>query len=105
MFYFIFVFDLQDQSKNIYVSTDGNDSCPGMLDQPFKTIQKALDAAVETKVKGILIKKGGYQLIKPLTLLPSDSSGDSLKITNCSNDKVIIHFPEKILNRQRFLLL
>jgi hypothetical protein len=77
-------------SQNLYVSPEGNDSFPGTLNQPFKTIQKALDVAVESKVKAILLKEGVYQLEKPLKLLPANSSDDSLKIMNYANDKVVI---------------
>lgn len=77
--------------KTLYVSPDGNDSNTGTLDQPFKTIQKAIDAVVVSEAKAVLLKEGVYQLEEPLQLLPAHSSDDGLKISNYSKDKVVIN--------------
>jgi hypothetical protein len=73
-----------------YVSPDGLDTNPGTLDQPFKTIQRALDAAIAVKVKAIYLKEGIYQLEEPLQILPAHSSDEGLTITGYSKDRVVI---------------
>jgi hypothetical protein len=76
--------------KTLYVSPDGKDSNPGTTELPFKSIQKALDTAAEIEAEAVLLKKGVYQLEKPLQLLPAHSSKGGLLITNYANDKVVI---------------
>ena len=49
---------LQTEGKTYYVSPSGNDSNPGTIDQPFKTIQHAADVAVAGET--VLIRDGVY---------------------------------------------
>jgi len=49
---------LQTEGKTYYVSPSGNDSNPGTIDQPFKTIQHAADIVVAGET--VLIRDGVY---------------------------------------------
>jgi hypothetical protein len=98
----MFLICIQGHSqKTLYVSPDGMDSNPGTMDQPLKTIQKALDAAAALTAEAVLLKKGVYQLEKPLQLLPAHSSKGGLLITNYSNDKVVISGDREITGWKR----
>lgn len=80
----------------LFVSPDGNDSNSGTINRPFKTIQHALDAAIDSQVKIIFLKEGIYQLEEPLQLLPDHSSDDSLIITSYPNHKVVFNGGKEI---------
>jgi len=68
---------------------NGDDSNPGTLDKPFRTIQKARDTIRETNAKGITvyIRKGVYYLSKPLEFNQYDS-GNTYR--SYPGEKVII---------------
>jgi len=71
----------------LYVSPDGNNANSGTKEQPFKTIQKALDQAAESNVESILLKEGVYQLEAPIVLQPKHSGK---KISNFDHGRVVI---------------
>lgn len=64
----LLMFSLNTRAQQmIYVSPDGNDSHPGSIHQPFKTMEKALDAA-STSHTEIVLMEGTYYLEKTLEL-------------------------------------
>jgi hypothetical protein len=73
--------------KNYYVSLSGNDSNPGTITSPFKTIQKACNSIASGDT--INIMKGTYN-----EMVAIYKGGDSLKgyvtIRNFQNDTVIV---------------
>jgi hypothetical protein len=70
-----------------YVATDGSDTYPGTLGQPFATLDKAR-SGVRDRIKGgleedvlVLIRGGTYHLEKPFFLGPKDSGTREHSIT------------------------
>jgi hypothetical protein len=90
------------QAQALYVSLKGNDANPGTEQQPFQTIQKAIDASVGKNIHYIYLKEGVYLLEKPLVIKPEHSGGDEyLNIQNYGSDKVIISGGKKIAGWQQ----
>jgi hypothetical protein len=67
---FLFVSVLN--GKTFYVSTTGNDSLPGTIDQPFKTITKALGSSIVAG-DSIIVRGGIYTLTSTITINTSVS--------------------------------
>ena len=89
LFQFVFPQNLQAQvTEKYYVSTNGNDSHPGTIRKPFKTIQKALSQGGNHTE--IILKQGIYYLGEPLILSPENIKMESLKIQAEEGEKVII---------------
>jgi len=65
LFSFLFVSVLN--GKTFYVSTTGNDTLPGTIDQPFKTITKALSSSI-VKGDSIIVRGGVYTLTSTITI-------------------------------------
>ena len=70
-----------------YVATNGDDSNPGTVNQPWRTIQKATDtvAAGET----IMVREGTYN--ESVNISRSGQSGNPITLTNYDNDRVTIN--------------
>lgn len=72
-------------TANFFVATDGSDSNPGTLAQPFLTIGKA-QAAVRALPKSgqsqvtVMIRQGTYTLSQPLSFTSADSGNNGLEI-------------------------
>lgn len=89
-FLFNFLFSVS-QPITFYVSPKGDNSNPGTIKKPFRTIQKALDESAAAEVDFIHLMEGEYQLTEPLILRPGHSGNkDYLRIDNYANDKVIV---------------
>ena len=58
--------------KTFYVSTTGNDTLPGTIDQPFKTITKALSSSIVAG-DSIMVRGGIYTLTSTITINTSIS--------------------------------
>ncbi|MHC4122595.1 MAG: right-handed parallel beta-helix repeat-containing protein [Planctomycetota bacterium] len=75
----VFIFMVQAQAVDFYVSPKGSDDNPGTEKKPFVTIQKAKDAVRNLKkIKTdcgitVLIRGGTYNLDESLTFTPEDS--------------------------------
>ena len=65
LFSFLFVSALN--AKTFYVSTTGNDTLPGIFDQPFKTITKALGSSIVAG-DSIIVRGGVYTLTATITI-------------------------------------
>ncbi|HYH03933.1 MAG TPA: right-handed parallel beta-helix repeat-containing protein, partial [Bacillota bacterium] len=74
----------------LYVATYGNDSNPGTIDKPFKTIQKA--DSVATPGITIYVRSGVYSYSAPLTLSKSGSAGKLIKLWAYPGEKVLLDF-------------
>jgi hypothetical protein len=68
------------QHKTFFVSTEGNDSNPGTIKQPFATLEKARDAINDIKNNGrlagpvtVYLRGGTYRLQQTFLLEPQDS--------------------------------
>src|ERR1035437_4381347 len=73
------------QAAALYVSPAGDDSNPGTLQAPFKTITNARDAvkAINTNMKEdifVYLRGGNYHLTSPINFTPADggSGGDRI---------------------------
>ncbi|MFW6277633.1 MAG: DUF1565 domain-containing protein, partial [Prolixibacteraceae bacterium] len=97
LYFVFFILVSHAQGQSFYVSPKGNDKNPGTGQQPFRTIQKAIDASVGKSVETIYLKEGVYQLKKPLIFKPEHSGGNAyLKIQNYGRDKAVISGGKKI---------
>lgn len=82
---------LQAQTA-FFVSADGKDSNKGTIKRPFRTIEKALEAARNEKGEITLyLREGVYRLSAPLTLTASDGNSEKkLTLTSFPNEKATI---------------
>lgn len=82
---------LQAQTA-FFVSADGKDSNKGKIKRPFRTIEKALEAARNEKGEITLyLREGVYRLSAPLTLTASDGNSEKkLTLTSFPNEKATI---------------
>lgn len=82
---------LQAQTA-FFVSADGKDSNKGTMKRPFRTIEKALEAARSEKGEITLyLREGVYRLSAPLTLTASDGNSEKkLTLTSFPNEKATI---------------
>jgi hypothetical protein len=60
-----------------YVATNGSDTNPGTIDQPFKTITKAISVAVPGDT--IYVRGGSYPLTATISISASKSGADTSK--------------------------
>lgn len=82
---------LQAQTA-FFVSADGKDSNKGTMKRPFRTIEKALEAARSEKGEITLyLREGVYRLSAPLILTASDGNSEKkLTLTSFPNEKATI---------------
>ena len=82
---------------NYYVSTDGADSNPGTISQPFQTIQKAADVAVAGDV--VNIRGGLYrETVKPTS---SGVEGSEIVFQAYNGEKVVLSGCELVSGWQK----
>ena len=96
-FYFFFLFFLSfcitsHAQINIFVAVNGNDQNPGTLQQPVKTLEKALTNAGHLNKENVSIqlRSGTYYLDNTILIRASDFLPASLQITAYQNEKVFI---------------
>ena len=83
---------------DFHVSPDGDDANPGTMDNPFRSVARAQRAVRERIAKKpsanveVQIRKGVYQLASPLSLGPTDSGSEQLRVTYAaaSGEKVVL---------------
>jgi hypothetical protein len=71
-----------------YVATNGNDSSPGTISQPLRTIQRAVDLAAAGTT--IWVRGGTYAPTTNIQLLKNGTSSQPITIRNYNNERVII---------------
>ena len=83
---------LSAQTQYYVSSLHGSDSSIGSEQQPFRTIEKALEAArLASGSVTVLLRAGDYRLQKTLTITPQDGGSEkSLTIRPYSDEKVAI---------------
>src|ERR1035437_9442616 len=69
LFFFCICFSTL-HAKSIYVSTTGVDTNPGTIDQPLKTITKALASSIHPG-DSIIVRGGVYSLTSTISINPS----------------------------------
>lgn len=89
---FCFSVALLQAQTAFFVSADGKDSNKGTMKRPFRTIEKALEAARKEKGEITLyLREGVYRLSAPLTLTASDGNSEKkLTLTSFPNEKATI---------------
>ena len=89
---FCFSVALLQAQTAFFVSADGKDSNKGTMKRPFRTIEKALEAARNEKGEITLyLREGVYRLSAPLTLTASDGNSEKkLTLTSFPNEKATI---------------
>lgn len=95
---FSFKLDANAQSIKIYVAANGNDSAPGTIDHPLKTINHAQQLARSDREQhpsvpiNIFLRAGTYYPDNPLVFTPKDNpSGDApIIFKTYHHEKVII---------------
>jgi hypothetical protein len=86
------------KGTTLYVSTTGNDNGSGSLDQPFASVQKALNKVKEIrKVKPlqqvtILLRQGTYYFDQSIEITPAEAGTKNLllHLSAYKNEKVIL---------------
>ena len=90
---FLLLYSCQSQTS-FYVSTSGNDASSGSIDQPFLSLQKALEASrqVKNKKTTVFLREGTYYLESPVVFTAEDSRSKNAVLTFCAYDgeKVVI---------------
>jgi len=88
----------ESQQTKLFVSLTGNDKNNGSINQPFKSIKKALSAAKQLKNKNvsIQIRKGTYYLEETIQLQQKDISAKSINIESYPAEKVVISGGRKL---------
>jgi hypothetical protein len=90
-FFILLIFFLTTRiSAQIYVSPDGDDSNPGTIDKPLKTISAAMNLAYEDTT--ILLRGGTYNLSSTLKPPRSGASGKYIKLWNYPGETPILDF-------------
>ena len=91
----------------IFVSPDGDDTNPGTVEKPYKTLEKARDAIRELKIEGelkspvtVYLRGGTYELSEPFVLKAEDSGTKEKPITYqaYNNEKPIISGGKDVRN-------
>lgn len=102
-YYYILLLFLASSCQNdisYYVAPSGNDNHSGTIENPFATIQKALEQSRKNKNKNttIYLREGTYYLNNPITFTPEDSRNENTLLTICpyNDEKVIISGAEKL---------
>jgi len=88
-------------SVNFYVSLDGNDNASGSIEDPFKTLEEARDAARSLKANTvhIFLRGGTYALSKTFELTKEDSRTASTPlIFQAYSDENVTLIGGKIVN-------
>jgi len=75
-------------ATTLVVATNGNDTAPGTIDRPLKTIQKAVDVAQPGDV--IAIRGGTYAPTTNIKILKSGTADRPFTMTNYSGERVVI---------------
>jgi hypothetical protein len=76
-----------------YVATDGNDSNPGDIDHPFKTIGKAVSSVAAGGT--IYLRGGQHNYADKIGITKSGTSGNLITMQNYQNESVIVDFSEE----------
>lgn len=87
---FLFFLICQIIHAQIYVSPDGNDSNPGTIDKPFKSISVALNKAYEDST--IYLRGGVYELDATLKTPRNGSEGKLIKLWAYPGEIPILDF-------------
>ncbi|MFC9941473.1 right-handed parallel beta-helix repeat-containing protein [Streptomyces pratensis] len=72
----------------IVVAVDGDDSAAGTLDQPLRTIQKAVDKAGPGDV--IAVRGGTYSLVDNITITTSGEASQPISLGAYQGERVVI---------------
>jgi hypothetical protein len=75
-------------ATTLVVATTGNDTAPGTVDRPLKTIQKAVDLAQPGDV--IAIRGGTYAPTTNIKIMKSGTASSPITMTNYSGERVVI---------------
>lgn len=97
-FIFLLAFVPATAQVKIYVATNGSDKNPGSLNQPFKTLQRAVKVAsgMKTATVTIALRKGVYYLDKTITVEAGSFLPSSLQITAYNAEPVTISAGKKL---------
>lgn len=91
------VVKIPGMALNYYVATDGSDSNPGTLEQPFATLEAARDAIRKAGVPDggatVYIRGGVYYRTKTFALTSADSGREGAPVVYrpYGDEKVVIH--------------
>ncbi|HUQ58385.1 right-handed parallel beta-helix repeat-containing protein [Lentzea sp.] len=72
----------------LYVAPTGNDSGPGTVDQPLKSIQKAVDLAQPGT--SILLRGGTYTVTTTVQIRKSGEQGRPIRLSNYPGERVVV---------------
>lgn len=95
----LMIMSIPSWSMEYYVSLNGDDTNPGTIEEPFKTLEKARDTIRQLKQDGkftkpvtVYIRKGMYYRDTPFTLTAEDSGRSTKPIiyTSYEDEYVII---------------
>ncbi|MCD9879311.1 right-handed parallel beta-helix repeat-containing protein [Streptomyces guryensis] len=75
-------------SKTLVVATNGDDSAPGTLAHPLKTIQKAVDLATPGDV--ITVRGGTYALTDNITIATSGTASQPITLSAYQGERVVV---------------
>jgi parallel beta-helix repeat protein len=75
-------------ATTLVVATNGDDTSPGTVDRPLKTIQRAVDLAQPGDV--IAIRGGTYAPTTNIQIMKSGTAGSPITMTNYSGERVVI---------------
>jgi NPCBM/NEW2 domain/DUF5010 C-terminal domain/Protein of unknown function (DUF1565) len=78
--------DVPPSSRQIYVSPSGNDSASGTIDQPFRTVQRGLDAA--TPGTAVVLRGGNYS--EPVTFNNSGTDGAWITLQSQPGERAVL---------------
>ncbi|MET9971080.1 right-handed parallel beta-helix repeat-containing protein, partial [Streptomyces sp. NPDC006356] len=75
-------------ATTLVVATDGNDSAPGTLAQPLRTIQRAVDLARPGDV--IAVRGGTYSLTDNITITTSGTASQPIGLGAYQGERVVV---------------
>jgi hypothetical protein len=75
-------------AATLVVATNGNDTAPGTVDRPLKTVQRAIDLAQSGDA--IAIRGGTYALTTNIKILRSGTADRPFTLANYSGEHVVI---------------
>lgn len=95
----LFIFEVNGQLQQIYVSPNGNPSNNGSLQKPLASIQSAIDKARSIKKNKassaieVILLEGNYRLNAPVKI---DPDLNNLKISGIGLEKVVVKGSQKL---------
>src|SRR5882724_3121694 len=90
------LFDMGPEIANIYVATNGLDTNPGTIAQPYRTVSNAVTHASPGNL--IYVRGGTYSTNKIVTISINGTAANPIRLRAYPGEKPILNFASQTLN-------